>query len=167
MGLFRTRILQDTQKRHIRFIKLIEVFFMFLDDLELSDEERQKLRRLGAKSALMLLLMRKSSPNEFDAYVGSERAQHIEGGLMAMLTEEDRGKLAAEPVRPGALGSRLGVGGRPVSLVPPSFEINERDRLFGELQDLRMGPSKSIDRDGRIAELERKLNQLLDERYEL
>lgn len=80
---------------------------MFIDDLKLSPEDREKLSKLGSRDALAILLMRKASPAAFDAYVGQERVQQIVDALQTGLTEAERELLEAPRPSPRALGARL------------------------------------------------------------
>lgn len=129
----------------------------FLDELDLLDQEREKLLSLGAKSPLSLLLRRKASPEAFDGWVGRERAEHIANQLTTLLSDEERAQLAAPPPPRHPLGARLGPPPSPVS--SPRYDLQERAPLLAELEELRKGHSRSPETERRIAELEQKLNR--------
>ena len=79
----------------------------YLEDLDLSDEERSKLRALGARTPLALLAMRKASASAFDLHLGSARAPAIVKQLQGLLSEDEVERLNEQPkARPG-LGARL------------------------------------------------------------
>ena len=58
----------------------------FLDNLYLTDDERQKLRGLGVKTPLGLLALRKIATKVFDNYVGVSRAPLIANQMKELLT---------------------------------------------------------------------------------
>jgi hypothetical protein len=96
---------------------------MFLDDLEIEGEDREKLIRLGAGSALALLLMRKASPEAFDDYVGRDRVEAITKALVSLLTAEEQKMLAGPLPKRMPLGARL--RRRPAGAKPPPFREPE------------------------------------------
>jgi hypothetical protein len=78
----------------------------FIDKLSVSDEERQKLKSLGASSPIGILSIRKASTEAFDKHFGPERADAIAAQLKSLLTEQELGRLN-EPMRKGGpLGAR-------------------------------------------------------------
>ncbi len=79
----------------------------FLDDPELSAEERTKLRQLGATTALAVLSMRQASHTRFDEYFGVDSAERVSHVLTKYLSDEDRELLARAAIRPRGLGARL------------------------------------------------------------
>lgn len=79
----------------------------FLDELTLSDEERAKLAKLGARTPVALLAMRKASKQAFDDYIGQDRADVIATELDSLLTDEERESLKGPAKRVGRLGARL------------------------------------------------------------
>jgi hypothetical protein len=80
---------------------------MYLDELDVTPDEREKLRALGATTPLALLGMQKAAPAAFEAHFGTDRATAIAAVLMAQLTEAERGVLAEPARRSGGLGARL------------------------------------------------------------
>jgi hypothetical protein len=79
----------------------------YLNDLNLSDEERAKLAKFGAKTPKALLSMRRASREAFDDYVGRGRAEAIASELEKLLTDEEREALKGPPRGAGKLGARL------------------------------------------------------------
>ena len=126
----------------------------FLDDLDLTAEERERLRGLGARDASGLRAMHRAAPQDFEAYFGP-RAAHI-------LRVLDDISLPEPPssAPPHGLGARAEPP--PSGPLSPRIDIALRDRLFRELQDLKSRPH-SAQRDAAIADLEDQLNVLLDE----
>src|ERR1700733_1644001 len=116
---------------------------------------------LGATSPAALLAMRRAAQEAFDNLVGKDRSQEIASHLENLLTPEERQRLTtAPPAKHFPLGARLGTP--PSELPQPKFDISERDRLFDELQSLKKLPSRSIAQETRMAELETRLNALLE-----
>jgi hypothetical protein len=80
----------------------------FIDQLRVSEEERQKLKALGVDSPIGILAMRKASKLSFDALIGSPgRADAIAEQLKALLGPDEIARLEAPPHQSGALGARL------------------------------------------------------------
>ena len=79
----------------------------YLDGLDLLPGEREKLRLLGAKTPLALLLMRKASPDAFDAHLGAGRATGIAGQLHALLSVDEKARFNEPPRPQGSLGACL------------------------------------------------------------
>ena len=83
----------------------------FLKHLNLSEEERAKLAKLGAKTPKALLSMRRASRDAFDAYLGllhdRARADAIAGELEKLITDDEREALKSPPKPAGKLGARL------------------------------------------------------------
>lgn len=79
----------------------------FLRDLNISDEERAKLAKFGARTPKALLSMRRASQDAFDEYVGRNRAEVIASELEKLISDEDREALKDPPRAVGKLGARL------------------------------------------------------------
>jgi hypothetical protein len=79
----------------------------FLDTLPLSDEERQKLKALGASTPFALLSMRHASREAFDAHIGAQRADEIASQLEKLLSADELEQLRRPVALPGALGGRM------------------------------------------------------------
>ncbi len=78
----------------------------YLNRLEITPEERDRLTDLGAASPLAVLGIRKAAPEAFDRLLGPARAEEIAGQLAALLSEEERAVLD-RPVTARSLGARL------------------------------------------------------------
>jgi hypothetical protein len=133
------------------------VAFEFLKSLPLSEEERQKLAALGAKTPLELLFMRKASPEAFDRYIGADRADAIAKALEGLLDEQDKVRLKAPFTPKGKLGARLSPA--PQNL-EPTLPLEKREQLFKELESLRR-QKQTAQRDQRISEIEAALKMLI------
>jgi hypothetical protein len=130
----------------------------FLRRLNVSEEERRKLASLGASTPLALLAMRQAAPEAFEAHLGPQRAGPIAAELFALLSDEERERLAEPAPLPGALGARLSAPAAP--LEDPPYDLARRDRLFDELQRLRRLPRPSLAEKTRMAQLEGALEDL-------
>lgn len=136
----------------------------YLESLSLSDEDKAKLQSMGMQSPFALLSIIKASPDAFEAFMGKEKTAQLAQELEAKLSEDERSLLETPlPLRKtGAIIDRE----RP-PLRTPSYDIGERDRLFDELQALRQRPEKTSALGKRIAELEERLNALLQDPEDL
>lgn len=134
----------------------------FLAKLALTDEERAKLASIGATNALMLVLAQRASPEAFDKLLGPDRAKKVVNSLVGLLTPEEHSRLADSSPSRFALGAHIGPA--PKTLPEPRFDINERDRLFREIERLRALPSPSGSQREKITDLTRRLNALLEYR---
>jgi hypothetical protein len=131
----------------------------FLDKINVSDEERAKLRSLGAATPVALLGMRIASPVPFDQLFGTVRGSEIAKQLQTLLTGEER-SLLQQPIRNlPPVSARITPF--PQDIRRPSYDVAERDRLFAELQQLREIHPTSDDVCRRITEIEKALNALL------
>jgi hypothetical protein len=130
----------------------------FLDRLNVSEEEGKKLAGLGARTPAALLAMRQASPEAFAGHLGAARADQIAAELLALLSDEERQRLAA-PLPPGrALGARLAPPAAP--LRDPPYDLERRDLLFQELERLRQGAHPTPADRKRMRQLERDLEEL-------
>lgn len=133
----------------------------FLAALGLTPEEMKKLANLGASTASALLSLTQAAPEAFENLLGKERAGAIVEKLRTQMTPEERERLSTSPPpKRFPLGARLDKA--PGALPAPKFDIEERDRLFKELQSLRELDSRSRAQKERIADLEKQLNVLLE-----
>lgn len=136
----------------------------YLSELGLTPEEHKALAALGATNAAALWSMWRAAPDALEKLLGEPRADGIHRRLRDLLTPEERQRLDdAPPAKRYAFGASL----RKPSphLPPPPFDIEERDRIFSELQSLRGSHIRSAVEDGRILELETALNHLLEKHY--
>jgi hypothetical protein len=133
----------------------------FLQELGLTAEEEEKLGRLGLSSPAAVLAMRRAAPEPFDNLLGKDRADEIVARIKSQMTPVELDQLNSRAtVRRFPLGAILGAP--PSELLEPKFDIEERDRLFGELRSLRQLSSPTQDQLDRMAELEARLNSLLE-----
>lgn len=132
----------------------------YLENLPLSAEEKAKVASLGAPSAAALLAMVRASPEAFDSYLGSDRARELAAALEASISEHERAVVDA-PV-PWFPATGAIIGKKAPLLRPPRYDVAERDRLFEQLQRLQRQSNSSPETRRRIAELEQRLNALLE-----
>jgi hypothetical protein len=128
--------------------------------LPLSAEEKAKVANLGAPSAAALLAMMRASPEAFDSYLESDLARELAAALEALISEHERAVLEAPAQWFPATGAIIGK--KAPLLRPPRYDVAERDRLFEQLQRLRRQGDSSPETKRRIAELEHRLNALLE-----
>lgn len=136
------------------------MFENYLEDLPPSLEEKAKIDKLGAPSPAALLAMIQAAPEAFDRYLGGERAQALAEALRRLISESERALLDV-PVRQFPATGAI-IGRKAPLLRSPRYDIAERDRLFEQLQYLRQQKDSSPAAKRRIAELEEKLNALLE-----
>ena len=129
----------------------------FLNNLPISEEERQNLAGLGVSTPLALLLLRKASPEAFDRHIGADRAPAIVEALERLLSEREKESLKAPSFAVGKFAARRGY---PPQELKSSFDPVKREQLFQELQSLK-SHERSAQRDRRISELEAELNALI------
>jgi hypothetical protein len=129
--------------------------YEYLDQIGLSDEDKKKLKVLGAPTPASLLSRIEysaESRQKFADYLGGEeKVSAIEAALRSLKGAATRDRLP--PFKPG-LGAL-----DPGPAAEPSNAHAERDALIREIQDLRKA--------GALAEAEEKashLRQLLKER---
>lgn len=130
-----------------------------MNNLPLSDDERNKLAVLGAADAQMLVEMFQASPDAFRKYLGPARSLEIIQMLRGSLTPADRRVLEGAPLARYATGAM--VGDPAPALRQPAYDLAKRDRLFEELQVLRRAGDRSPEARRRAAEVERDLSALL------
>jgi len=139
------------------------VSLAFLSKLGLDDDEYRKLANLGASTPAALLGVRRAAPKAFDDLLGATRAREVTARLESLLTSEELERQSlAQPPNMYPLGAMLGT--KPEELPRPKYDIVERDRLFNELRSLRQSRHPSQADKMRMAELERRLNALLESR---
>jgi hypothetical protein len=83
----------------------------FLQDLDITEEDRNKLAqltKLGAKSPRALLALRKASPEAFDNLIGSDRVADVISALRSVVSEEDLRDIDAQSTWRPSTGARLG-----------------------------------------------------------
>lgn len=133
----------------------------FLDQLPISPSEKAKLLELAAPCPSALLGLIQASPDAFARYFGPQRTEQLVNWLFARLSEEDRERLSRPVHRYPIQGSTFASNQAP-SLPPTKYNIEERDRVFSHLQQLRAEAHPSDQTRDEIAAYEAKLNAMLD-----
>lgn len=134
----------------------------FIDGFPLSDELKMKLRSIGADSPAALLGSLDAAGAAAEQFFGKRALLQVQRLLRASLSPQDRKALAA-PLPRQSLGAQLKRPAPPV--LPPSFDIRERDRLFTRLQSLRAGlraGSNSSAAKSELESLESQLNDMME-----
>lgn len=132
----------------------------YLENLPLSTKEKEGLAELGASSAPALLAMLKAAPEAVENYLGYKKTHDLERALEARVSEAEKrivGGPATRSFRTGAIVSR----GVP-HIKPPTYNVEDRDNLFNELQRLRQHNDGSLKSRKQIEALEQRLNTLLE-----
>lgn len=134
----------------------------FIDNFNISDELKMKLRSVGADSPAALLGSLDAAGAAAENFLGKQALRQVRTLLLASLSPQDRKALAA-PLPRQSLGAQLK---RPApAVLPPSFDIGERDRLFTRLQALRRGlsaGSSSSSAQSELESLESRLNNMME-----
>lgn len=130
----------------------------YIERLPVSDEVRGQLRSLAADTPEALLGLIHAAPREFESMVGADAAQRIRAALRGMVPEHLHRLLETPPPSYG-LGATLH---KAPALPDAGYDLEKRDRLFAELQQLRS--QRSEQNVSRIAELENELNGILEKR---
>lgn len=79
----------------------------FLQALNISKAERDKLRTLDAATPFGLLCIRKASRDAFDQFVGLDRADYVARELENLLNDDERLKLSEPTHPPGKTGAKI------------------------------------------------------------
>ena len=132
----------------------------YLENLSLSDEEKAKILHLGVSSGVELLAMMRASPQAFKGFLGDDRFDELSSTLEASLDDRERAILDRPTENFKATGAII--DREPPTIEPPQYDIGERDRLFDQLQQLRSQRDSSPETKQRIAEIEDRLNNLLE-----
>ncbi len=132
----------------------------FLKRLPLSAEEKEKLDALAVETPAALASLIQANPNAFEDWFGYERTLDILHSLENLISESDREVIDKSHTtsfhKLGAIVER-----RPPDLQPTVYDIDQRNRLFRELQYLESQSSPSDNVKQRIKQLTKKLNDLL------
>lgn len=128
----------------------------FLDDLDLSPELRRSLLALGATSPEALLGLIEAGRRSFEAHFGGQITQQIEEKLRRLAGTSIMQPQTFKATQ--ALGARLEKA--PSRPLDPAYDIEERDRLFAEMEALRHTPGRQAE----VRELEERLRRLLEQR---
>jgi hypothetical protein len=130
----------------------------YIEQLPVSEETRAQLRSLGAETPEALLGLIEAAPGEFERMTGSEAAGRIRAALRGMVQWHP--EAMTEPGREYGLGAALA---NAPSLRDPGFDLEKRDLLHAEL--VRLQAQDAEGNRARIADLEKQLNALLDDRF--
>jgi len=126
----------------------------FIDHLEISAAEKDKLRQLGADTPASLLSLIEAAPGAFETFLG-HASGHIRDTLLDMVPNAFQ--LQAIEKKSFPLGSILSA---PPVIKPLPFNIGLRDQLFNEWQTLQRDPSTR--NSPRTQELQAELSALLE-----
>jgi len=131
----------------------------FLEGIRfLTETERSSLRALAADSPAALWGMMDASPEPFCRLLGRVRARRLSEDLWRMTTPEERRILKDRSFAPPPLGVVVDEEAPP--LPAPDYDIETRDRLHGELQQLRS--ENSPDARRKADSVEQQLRMLLE-----
>ena len=142
--------------------KLAEIGTMnFLDQLPISPPEKEKLLQLAVTSPSALLGMIHASSDAFAQFFGPHRTEQLVEWLTAFLGTEEGERLSRPAHRYPIQAPIFAIGPAP-PLLSASCDIEERDRIFRQLQQLRADPHPSDQTREEIAACETRLNAMLD-----
>lgn len=131
----------------------------YIQHLELSPDERQKIEHLAAPSAASLLSLVRASHGAFEAFYGLEPTRKLVENLEKMLSDEERDRLKRPPPHFPIESPRI-LAAVP-KLADPKFDVAERDRVFEEIRALRAKQQWSPEVTQRIKELENQLENMI------
>ena len=132
----------------------------YLLDLPLSYEEKDLIASLNFPTGVALLAALEASPEAFKNYLGRQLTQKLTRILKDSLNSDERALLDTPTFKFHATGALI--EHQTPSLMPPNYDLSERDRLFSQLQDLRQQQKPSPETLLRIRELEERLNKMLE-----
>jgi hypothetical protein len=132
----------------------------FLDKLPLSDEEKGKLNNLAVESPASLLSMIQANRKDFEEYFGSGRTTEILNSLGKLISQKERQIL--EDSSPDFYKLGAVVEKETPQIKSPMYDIEERNRLFEELQYWQSQDSSSDKVKEKISQLSHQLNELLN-----
>ena len=133
----------------------------FIDEMPLQEGDKRKLRCLGAGEAGELLALLNAADEASSNFLGTSTLNRVRGLLRTLLHDRER-EVLARPVPTFHTGANL--GRPPMKVLPPQYNIAERDRLFSRMQALkgRVGAGGQGTISAEIEELESKLNNMLE-----
>jgi len=129
----------------------------FIENLQIPQDVKHKLRSLGASSAPALLSLMQANPDSARSFLG-DTVDALIPQLQDTLTPDDHAVLQRNTPQ-YALGAM--VGPKPPVVAPPNYDIRQRDNLFSELERLRSDGRPSETSKAKIAELEGQLTEML------
>lgn len=128
----------------------------------LSASDLKQLRDLGVESPQELLGMIQATPTAFSRLLGAQKTSLLEKTLREMVGQSvSATKMLPTKRRPTRFATGAIITGRRPRLKKPAFSLQERDRLFEELQSLRALPQTEENLE-RVAQIEGQLNALLE-----
>ena len=131
----------------------------FFEVLPLSGREKDQLKELGADSPVSLLAMIEANPVAFENLLGAKKLSDLQNFLEDLLTEQDSYFLKNQSVKHFKLGAVTEK--KFPKLTEPDYDINERDRLYEELKNLKSEQSFSDENKERISKITDKLNRMM------
>ena len=126
----------------------------------LTASERDQLRLIGAESPSSLYSAIVASPEPFTHILSSTRIDQLLDELYCLIPANERAVLEHFSFSPPPVGL---MDESAPSIAAPDFDVEERDRLFDELQSLKSSGSSDARRRAKLVEA--KLNALLDGRF--
>lgn len=133
----------------------------YLDRLPLTAEEKENLRQLGAPTPAALLSLIRASQERFRHFFDAARTQQLVAWLTPLLSEEERLRLD-RPAPSYPIQHALFTDSVAPALPAVDFDIEERDRLFEQLCQLRGQSDPSPEVQQEIRAVEERLNTILD-----
>jgi hypothetical protein len=138
--------------------------FEFIEKLQISDDDKAKLRSLGASSAPALLSLMQASGSAIDAFIGQKTAVYVKQQLAKSLAVKDYEVLSrpAPVFRTGALISPQGP-----QLQPAKYDVAKRDEMFKNVQQLKIDRNQLKGTNlasvqSKIDELEQEISHMLN-----
>lgn len=135
----------------------------YLDKLSLSVEEKAKLKDLAAETPAALLSLIQANQKAFEDYFGAKRTPEILELLEDLVSHKERRILQHSPPNLRELGAI--VGEKSPKIKSADYDIEERNRLFDELQFWQSQNSSSDKVKQKIAKLTDQLNDLFSKEY--
>ena len=125
----------------------------------LSSSERQQLRSIGAPTPLALYSAMEASPTAFMRLLGKRRYRKIFDELDRMIPQDEKAKLPCAEYQSYQLGVSLD------QTPPPEVErgplIEERDRVYEQIERIKAAHDRSPETSRALEELEARLEELL------
>lgn len=136
------------------------MIYDYLDRLPCTHEEKEEIARLGATNPASLLSMLRANPGAFERFLGTHSAKRLEESLDRLLEDEER-TILSTPIERYHVGGAI-IDQNPPSLRPPAYDIEERDHLFEELQQLKHKDAPSPEIKRQISEIEGRLSAMFE-----
>ena len=138
--------------------------FEFIENLHVADEDKRKLRSLGATSPAALLALIVAADKAIYTFLGPETTVNVKNELAAELNDDE--KLVLESPMPTFKTGAI-ISDKPAKVRPVTYDIQKRDELFAHLQQLRSQKSRSgglesPEIESEITHLEQQLNSMME-----